>query len=192
MNKVFIFVLGAAAGSLLTWKIVEEKYKRIADEEIQSVKDAYKNRDKTVKELTNEKTKVANVSDWTMNEVKIEDEREYANIVEGLSYSKQEEDDERYIVKVDVGEEVIEPFVIEPEDFGEMPGYDTESWSYHIDGIVTDEEGEIVTDYESVVGDIEKHFGEHDDDSVYVRNDNNKCDYEILRYYKPYNSGVEY
>ena len=34
MNKLFIFVLGAAAGSLVTWKIVEEKYKAIANEEI--------------------------------------------------------------------------------------------------------------------------------------------------------------
>ena len=37
MNKLFIFSLGAAAGSLLTWKLIEKKYKDLADEEIASV-----------------------------------------------------------------------------------------------------------------------------------------------------------
>ena len=170
MNKLLMFTLGAAAGSLLTWKIVEEKYKKIADEEIQSVKDMYKNRENQIKELKETKD-------------------EYETLVENLSYSNSENDEE-YTVKVELGEEVIEPFVIDPNEFGEMPGYDTESWSYLPDGVVTDEEGGIVTDYESIIGDVAIHFGEYDDDSVYVRNDNNKCDYEILRYYKPFN-GVE-
>ena len=40
---------------------------------------------------------------------------------------------------------------------------------------------EIVDDIEKVVGeDSLEHFGEYEDDSVYVRNDSKKCDYEIL------------
>ena len=184
MNKLLIFTLGAAAGSLLTWKIVEEKYKKIADEEIQSVKDMYKKREELITDFTE------NTSNNVDSEL-VDEKGEYEAVVNDLSYSKTENDEE-YTVKIDVGEEVIEPFVIDPNEFGEMPGYDTESWSYHLDGIVTDEEGDVVTDYESVIGDVAVHFGEYDEDSVYVRNDNNKCDYEILRYYKPYNSGVEY
>ena len=45
MNKsifgVIGFVLGAAAGSLVTWKLIEKKYQQIADEEVASVKKAY-------------------------------------------------------------------------------------------------------------------------------------------------------
>ena len=46
----------------------------------------------------------------------------------------------------------------------------------------------IVDDIEETVGeDSLEHFGEYEDDSVYVRNDAKKCDYEILldqRYYQ--------
>lgn len=45
MNKGIIgavaFVFGAAAGSLVTWKVVQKKYMDYADEEIKSVKEAY-------------------------------------------------------------------------------------------------------------------------------------------------------
>lgn len=46
MNKTLIsaimFTTGAAIGSLVTWKVVETKYSRIAQEEIDSVKEEYK------------------------------------------------------------------------------------------------------------------------------------------------------
>ena len=41
LSKVFIFVAGAAIGSVVTLKFLEEKYKRIADEEIESVKETF-------------------------------------------------------------------------------------------------------------------------------------------------------
>lgn len=183
MNKALMFVLGAAAGSLLTWKIVEEKYKKITDEEIQSVKERYKNRENLITELTEDNS---NVSDVEL----VEDKNEYKSLVKDLTYSEDEEED--YTVQVEVGEEYVAPFVIDPAEFGEMTGYDTKSWTYYSDGILENEIGEIVTDCENVIGDALDHFGDFDDDSVYVRNDNDECDYEILRSYKPFvNDGVE-
>ena len=35
------FIVGASAGSLITWKLVAKKYKQIAQEEIDSVKETY-------------------------------------------------------------------------------------------------------------------------------------------------------
>ena len=43
MNKIFIFTLGAAVGSVVTWKLVKDKYARIAQEEIDSVKEVFSN-----------------------------------------------------------------------------------------------------------------------------------------------------
>ena len=54
MNKLLMFTLGAAAGSLLTWKIVEGKYKKIADEEIESVKEHYKNREQMMNKFSDD------------------------------------------------------------------------------------------------------------------------------------------
>ena len=39
LSKILFFAAGAIVGSVATWKFVEEKYKRIADEEIESVKE---------------------------------------------------------------------------------------------------------------------------------------------------------
>ena len=50
------------------------------------------------------------------------------------------------------------------------------------DGVLADDMDEIIEDVDEVVGeDSLNHFGEFEEDSVYVRNDERKCDYEILR-----------
>ena len=44
VKNALIFVVGAAIGSVTTWYFVKDKYKKIADEEIESVKEYYSNR----------------------------------------------------------------------------------------------------------------------------------------------------
>ena len=39
LNKILIFSVGAAIGSVITWKLVKTKYERIAQEEIDSGKE---------------------------------------------------------------------------------------------------------------------------------------------------------
>lgn len=75
----------------------------------------------------------------------------------------------------------IKPYVISPEEFGEFEDYERISLSYYADQVLADEDDEKVDDVDNVVG-LESltHFGEFEDDSVFVRNDRLKCDYEIL------------
>ena len=75
----------------------------------------------------------------------------------------------------------IKPYVISPEEFGEFEDYERISLSYYADQVLADEDDEKVDDADNVVG-LESltHFGEFEDDSVFVRNDRLKCDYEIL------------
>ncbi len=52
---------------------------------------------------------------------------------------------------------------------------------------------DIVDDIEETVGiDSLTHFGEYEDDSVFVRNDERKCDYEILLDHRDYEDCVLY
>ena len=52
---------------------------------------------------------------------------------------------------------------------------------YSGNGVLVDDNEEQVDNVEELVGEGSlKHFGEYEDDSVYVRNDERKCDYEIL------------
>ena len=74
------------------------------------------------------------------------------------------------------------PYVIPPEEFGEIEEYDTESLTYYQDGVLTDQDDSIIDNIDELIGeDSLTHFGEFEDDSVFVRNDKLRCDYEILR-----------
>ena len=76
-----------------------------------------------------------------------------------------------------------EPYVISPDDYGENDNYTQISLVYYAgDGVLADDEDEVVEDIEDTVGeDFAEHFGEYEDDSVFIRNDRLRCDYEILR-----------
>ena len=49
MKYGICFIVGAGIGSVVTWKLLEEKYKKLADEEIASVVETFKNREKNSK-----------------------------------------------------------------------------------------------------------------------------------------------
>ena len=46
MNKFLVFTAGAIFGSLVTWKLTKDKYARIAQEEIDSVKEVFARRER--------------------------------------------------------------------------------------------------------------------------------------------------
>ena len=46
MNKFLVFAAGAVFGSLVTWKLTKDKYARIAQEEIDSVKEVFARRER--------------------------------------------------------------------------------------------------------------------------------------------------
>ena len=75
-----------------------------------------------------------------------------------------------------------EPYVISPDEFGELDDYDTASLLYFADGVVADMEMNPVDDIDEIIGEASlDHFGEYEDDSVYVRNDRLRIDYEVLK-----------
>ena len=84
-------------------------------------------------------------------------------------------------------------YIIRPDEFGEYDDYDTISLTYYADHILTDEDDEIVEDIEDKIGfDALSHFGEYEEDSVFVRNDRIKCDYEILLDQRKYSEVEHY
>ena len=183
MNKVLIFVLGAGIGSLVTWKIIEEKYRRIADEEIESVIEHFKKREE--EKCENVEQAVSDNVLWNSDEEK----QEYKEKVNELEYVQ----DEDCTVKIEQGPDQIEPYVISPEEFGEF-GNVTKSWTYYADSILADENDEIINMPENIIADALDHFGEYEDDCVHVRNENLEWDIEILRsekFFSEINKGDE-
>lgn len=83
------------------------------------------------------------------------------------------------------------PYVIPPEEFGEMEGYNKYSLTYYADHILTDDTDCVIDDVDSLIGfESLTHFGEYEDDSVFVRNDRTRSDYEILRSLRTYSEVI--
>ena len=159
LSKIFIFTAGAAVGALVTWKITKTMYERIAQEEIDDVKEYYSKRFNDEEPADEE-------------EEEEEDPDEYEDLLESCGYTSAATE----------GESTVRPpHVITPEEFGDC-GYELETLYYYADGVLTDDQDEPIEDVENVVGiGATDHFGEHEEDAVHVRNERYKIDYEILR-----------
>lgn len=168
---ILSFIAGVAAGSVVTWHYTKKIYEEIAQKEIDSVKEVFSKRATDKVESTDEdKVKESTDSDTYKS---ILNKQGYAN------YSVKEEKK---------GEQEMKPYVIAPEQFGDNSEYEQISLTYYADCVLTDENDDVVEEVEETVGfESLNHFGEYEDDSVFVRNDVKKCDYEILldtrRYY---------
>lgn len=173
-----IFIAGAAVGSAATWYYAKKKYERIAQEEIDSVKERFTivnnyvgpqdSDEAKAKELANKAKEKPSVADYA-KQLSKEGYTNYSN----ADISKEDTDVKDRVDEV--------PFVIPPEEFGEIEEYDKISLTYFADGVLTDDEYEVIEDVERTVGsDAVNHFGEYEDDSVFVRNHRLKVDYEIL------------
>lgn len=170
-GKLLIFAIGAAVGSITTWKLVKTKYEKICDEAIEDVKRVYSQRKSNAEELRNQASEL-------LNEVR----KENAKKDDGQDLEEYEKITTNYTNEKEKDDMAYEPHVIPPDDFGEKFGYDTVSLTYYADGVLTDIYDNIIEDVDDLVGeDSLNHFGEYEDDSVFVRNDAKETDYEILR-----------
>lgn len=175
-----MFAAGATIGSAVSWQLAKNKYKQIADEEIQSVKDAFSKKENDI----NTKLSTANAmlkKNMVNNDLNSTYKDAYKDILTTNKYL--------YSENTNAKKEVPEtgPYVISPDEFGELDDYETISLTYYSDKVLADDMDQVIDDYLVCVGnDFMNHFGEYEDDSVFIRNDVRKCDYEILYDLRPY------
>lgn len=173
LSKIFIFAAGAAIGTVVTWRLLKTKYEQIAREEIDSVKETFAKRLKKENPETSD-SEVKGMSEGV------------ASLVEDLGYINYANDDGK-----EEGD-VRKPYVISPEEFGDAD-YETISLTYYADGVVTDGFDEPIENVEETIGaESLTHFGEYEDDSVFVRNEAEEIDYEILLDVRKYSDVVKY
>lgn len=183
-----IFAAGALAGAAVAARVVRDKYQQEAEEEIAEMREYYRELKKNAK--TPDEDKI--VEEKNIKEEKEEnDKNEYDEIVKGYTNytqylskaaakyfdtetkeNKKEEKEERTN---------YEPFIIDVEEFGEDPTYDTATLTYYKDKVLTNDLDDVI-DY-SVAGEENlKIFDEHPDcKAIYVRDDIYMVDYEIIR-----------
>lgn len=187
MKKGLYFMMciaGAAISSAVTWCCAKKKYEKIVQEEINSVKEVF-----AKKERVSQAKMTVDVRQTADQAKEKPDILEYASFIQKYGGNTGEEkvmaaDTRAGSSNQNSEEEDImkdrDPYVIPPEEFGEFEDYEKISLTYYADGVLADDGDEIVDDVEDMVGDALWHFGEYEDDSVFVRCDERKCDYEIL------------
>ena len=177
LSKVLIFVAGCGIGSVVTGKLVEKKYQQIAQEEIDSVKEALGYVNEPMKEDEPEDAEADEEDEFDRENESAKEEINRICKEQGYDYNAISKGGEKEMAEKD-----DKPYVISPEEFDEN-GYKTKTLFYYNDDVVTDDRGKVLSE-ESVEKLIGKEslstFGQYESDSVFVRNDNLMTDYEIL------------
>lgn len=177
-----MFMAGTTVGAAGAWLYCKRYYEQIAQEEIDSVKAAFAERKPDILKNANraEDNKDDNKQKANMAKLK-PDLVDYAAKLQAEGYTNYSAHSEKNN-KNEEDETVVEkPYVISPDEYGDCE-YTTISLTYYSDGTLADDEDEIVDNVEDTVGaDFAEHFGDYEMDSVHIRNDRRRCDYEICK-----------
>lgn len=170
MNKAFLclsFVAGAAVGSLAAFFLTRDHFEKQAneraDDEIESMREYYEKKEKEITTVTNAQIEKKAYEFVASRYQKTADQKisEQKNKEEGFRMDKR-------------------PYVIDPSEYGDLD-YEQVSLNYYDDGVLTYENDDVIENVDEMVGkDSLSHFGEFEADTVYVRNDTLKIDFEIL------------
>ena len=187
LGYILATVVGAAVGSVATWVIAKTHYEKLIDKAVEEVKEVYCR--PKVKPYTGDNQGWGPVPKHDLDPADLEK----------LKRTEQTADYEKRLVEngytnySDISsnkpkdpEPVNEtPYVISPAEFGGLDGYDIRTLKYYSDDTLTDDDDNIVD--EDLIGSSSlSTFGDYEDDTVYVRNERLKCDFEILRDYGRY------
>ena len=202
MKNFFTFVTGLVIGSVVTYVVVKDKFEKIAQEEIDSVKEVFgrrveKETDKKVekiakKEVEKIRKEYNEYNNLTKNYTSYSKNKTEESI-EDVEYEEVCENDEDGVEldEIERASDYDRPYIIEPQEFGALDGYSLITLYHYSDNVLADDCDELVEDLDDVVGeDYASHFGEYEDDCVYVRNDRLKADYEICRDLRKYSDVV--
>lgn len=176
LSNVLIFTAGAVVGSVVTWRYFKTRYELVSEDfdeedpediEVESEDESVNDR------FFEDSEEIAKVKSNLNKKPPL---KEYVQMVNNLGYSDAD------TVDTEEDDDVYEPYIIRPKEYGDRHDYDQQSLNYFADGVVTDDLDNPIEDVESMLpADFAEHFGEYEDDSVFVRNDTLECDYEILR-----------
>ena len=174
------FIGGVATGVIASCGYFKKKYRDQAEEEIASVKEVFSKREKTSRQEPAKAEAMATLHEALERAAVVIEPKEKEpasddNFVSGVK--KFHQNIEGALNRMKEG-----PYVIKPEEYDDDNDYEKIELTYYADRIVTDEDEDIVECPEVLIGeDFASHFGEYEDDAVYIRNDERGSDYMICK-----------
>lgn len=175
MNIKYVYLcVGFVAGAIVGVIATKDYFQKDADTRVEDFKAAYKNH--VIKKSQHEE----------------EEKKEYEDMTG--HYKSSSEEPVKPVVRQNEEENEDVPVIeyVSPYEFGEKGGYDMLSYTYYeADGNVADSNDDLVRSPEDILGDFKSHFGEYEDDSVFVRNHELKADIEILKDVRTYQEAMD-
>ena len=168
LSSVIIFCGGVFIGGFLTWDFFKTKYEKIADEEIASVKETFEHREpRPDKNYKVEETLKGNDA--------------YVNIIDSSGYRNYSNTTIKTDKKGGTADmELKQPYVITPEQYEDNVDYTKVSLTWYNDEVLEDDWGNVLDPDDVIGSDALKTFGQYEKDSVFVRDDDEQIDYEVL------------
>ena len=159
---IFAFGLGAAAGAVVTYFLMKHKKK-----------DDFMWADDYEEETAEEKSTKGSSENVTCFDNKWKSDR--PRMAYNDIYRKKYGGDD-----TSPTDEDYPMHVITPEEYASREEYEAESLYYYKNGILTDEDDNVIPNMEELVGsDAINHFGKYEEDVIHIRNDDLETDYEI-------------
>lgn len=187
VRDLIIFVAGCAVGGIGASLYLKDVYRRYAQEEIDSVIDRERHKRETeacsygraVEDSTEDEERIEHAKEAAKNAANKSSITEYANVVKKEGYKDYSEYSKPEPLEEKEGNANPISYIL-PSEFGDEDAYEQIELTYYADGILADEEGDLVQDIDLTVGnEFDEHFGEYDDAMVYIKNDVMKAYYMI-------------
>lgn len=162
MKGLLYFLSGAAVGAVSTYLLLKGRYN-------ESEKEFYAR--KYDERKPKEEIKQDDATEEPTNDIAEKpDIMEYAKILAEKRYSGREEAEKE------------SAYVISKDEFDDSDN-DAEALIFYADGVLAYETtDEIIENADEIVGtEFKDRFGEYEEDTVFVRNDEEKIDYEIIK-----------
>lgn len=193
ITNIFMLAVGAVIGSAATWVYSQKKYSQLIQSEIEKTKEYYSDKEsdkpeepdiqdpEEEKQLEEEKKKAVQTSADIINQSGY-DMNSYSDYTR---FSKPKEEHPETVQKnlETFGSDENFPVVIAPESYGEIEDYATHEYTYFKDGVVVDDDGDVIDPEKvrSMLGiDFASHIGDFEADAVHIQNDLMKTYFEIL------------
>lgn len=196
-KTVIGFLVGLVVGSVLTYHGLKNKVEAEIDEEVNKVKEFYKD------QLEKQQAEYFEKEEYLKSKAAVaEDKGSVVSKIINLKNVEKFEEKQNDETEDEAGSEetttsafeILEdniiaqdkPFVIEEDRVGEYISYYLISLIYFSDGVLTDDWEVPVENPDETVGKEYVEYFETGEDVVYVRNDKLKCDFEITRDLRTY------
>lgn len=173
MNKKVIFLMGFVVGIVANQLTEKRKKSKRIDELTSEIDKNLENIERTMNDLNDTLDGLEKSTD-NLNTRKSKLTEEAIEIMNKMGYARTSMEEFNHVT----------PYLITENEFAEFDDYEAISLTYFADGVLTDEDYEIIHDPEYLVGSFKDWL--ENEDVIYIRCDERCADYEIAKDIRTY------